>query len=157
VGARTKCESSKPLASWEGDFDQRQNGVLPGTTAGVVELSGSVIESPQGLHSNTYKSSVKARLIVWKIIGLPQTGQATSLLGLNSSLIGALCTQWWGAALTPINTSAKGPLRCRSRRRTIHPVELMLATPAAQKAATPPTVADAAVVGFIGPVEAQDR
>jgi hypothetical protein len=59
---------------------------------GVVELSGSVIESPQGLHSNAYKSSVKARLMIWKVIGLPQTGQATSLLGVKTSLIGALCT-----------------------------------------------------------------
>jgi hypothetical protein len=50
--------------------------------AGLVELSGAVIESPQGLHSNAYKLSVKARLMIWKVIGLPQIGQATSLLGV---------------------------------------------------------------------------
>jgi hypothetical protein len=76
--------------------------------AGVVELSGAVIESPQGLHSNAYKFSAKARLMIWRVIGLPQTGQATSLLGVKFSLIGALCTRWRGATLTQINTSAKG-------------------------------------------------
>jgi hypothetical protein len=30
---------------------------------GVVELSDSIIESPQGLHSNAYKFSARARLI----------------------------------------------------------------------------------------------
>jgi hypothetical protein len=50
--------------------------------AGLVELSGAVIESPQGLHSNAYKLSVRARLMIWKVIGLPQIGQATSLLGV---------------------------------------------------------------------------
>jgi hypothetical protein len=61
--------------------------VLSGTVAGVVELSGSVIESPQGLHSNAYKFSANARLMICKVIGLPQTGQATSLLNVRSSLI----------------------------------------------------------------------
>jgi hypothetical protein len=92
--------------------------------AGVVELSGSVIESPQGLHSNTYKFSVKARLIVWKIIGLPQTGQATSLLGVKSSLIGALCTQWWSATLTRINTSAKRRSALQITSPDIHLVDV---------------------------------
>jgi hypothetical protein len=61
----------------------RSDGVLPGKMAGVAELSGSVIESPQGLHSNAYKSSAKARLKIWKIIGVPQTGQTTSLRGVS--------------------------------------------------------------------------
>jgi len=55
--------------------------------AGLVELSGSVSESAQGLHSNAYKFSAKARLMIWKVIGLPQTGQATSLPGVKSSFI----------------------------------------------------------------------
>jgi hypothetical protein len=59
--------------------------------AGVVELSDSVIESPQGLHSNAYKFLAKARLMIWKVIGLPQTGHATSLLEMKSLLIAALC------------------------------------------------------------------
>jgi hypothetical protein len=71
--------------------------------AGVVELSGSVIESPQGLHSNAYKFSARARLMICKVIGLPQTGQAST----NPSLIRALCTRWRSATLTRINTSAK--------------------------------------------------
>jgi hypothetical protein len=50
----------------------------------VVELWGSVIESPHGLHSNAYKFSAKARLMICKVIGWPQTGQATSLLGVGS-------------------------------------------------------------------------
>jgi hypothetical protein len=62
--------------------------VLSGPIAGVVELSGSVIESPQGLHSNAYKFSAKARLMICKVIGLPQTGQATSLLSMKSPLLG---------------------------------------------------------------------
>ena len=64
------------------DFDLRQSGVVSGTMAGVVELSGSVIESPQGLHSNAYRFSAKARLMICKAIGLPQMGQASSLLGV---------------------------------------------------------------------------
>jgi hypothetical protein len=75
--------------------------------AGVVELSGSVIESPQGLHSNAYKFPAKARLMICKVIGLPQTGQATSLLSTKSSVMRALCTRWRSATLTRINTSAK--------------------------------------------------
>jgi hypothetical protein len=91
------------------DFDYRQNGVLSGTIAGVAELLGSVIESPQGLHSNAYKFWAKARLMIWKVIGLPQTGQATS--AVKSSLIGHLCTRCRSAVLTRINTSAKKPPR----------------------------------------------
>jgi hypothetical protein len=83
--------------------------------AGVVELSDSVIESPQGLHSNAYKFSAKARLMIWKVIGLPQTGHATSLLDMKSSLIAALCIRCRSATLTRINTSAK-------RRRAASPV-----------------------------------
>jgi hypothetical protein len=49
--------------------------------AGVVELSDSVIESPQGLHSNAYTFSAKARLMICKAIGVPQMGQTTSLVG----------------------------------------------------------------------------
>jgi hypothetical protein len=50
-------------------------------------FAGSVIESPQGLHLNAYKFPAKARLMICKVIGLPHTGQATSLLGARSSLI----------------------------------------------------------------------
>jgi hypothetical protein len=49
--------------------------MLSATMARVVELSGSVIESPQGLHLNAYKFSAKARLMICKLIGLPQTGR----------------------------------------------------------------------------------
>jgi hypothetical protein len=87
--------------------------------AGTVELSGAAIESPQGLHLNAYKFLAKARLMICKVIGLPQTGHATSLLGLRSSLIECLCTGWRSLALTRINTSAKarraGFARGRSR------------------------------------------
>jgi hypothetical protein len=59
------------------------------------------------LHSNAYKFSAKARLMICKVIGLPQIGQATSLLGIESSLIGYLCMRWCSPTLTRINTSAK--------------------------------------------------
>jgi hypothetical protein len=74
--------------------------------AGDVELSGSVIESPQGLHSKAYKFSAKARLMICKIIGLPQIGQATLLLGIRFSLIGYLCMQWRNPTLTRIKKVA---------------------------------------------------
>jgi hypothetical protein len=46
---------------------------------GVVQLTGSVVENPHGLHWNTFKFSAKARLIMCsKIIGRPQMGQMTS-------------------------------------------------------------------------------
>jgi hypothetical protein len=53
----------------------------------VIELSGEVIESPHGLHSNAYKFPAKARLMICKAIGRPQTGQATSLLSVKSLLM----------------------------------------------------------------------
>ena len=71
--------------------------------AGFAELSGSVIESPQGLHSNARTFSAKGRLIICKAIGRPQTGQPTSLLGVKSSLIAYLCTRWRTRTLTWIN------------------------------------------------------
>jgi hypothetical protein len=44
-----------------------------------VQLTGSVVENPQGLHWNTFKFSANARLIVCSnVIGRPQTGQMTS-------------------------------------------------------------------------------
>jgi hypothetical protein len=59
-----------------------------GFDGGVVQLTGSVIENPHGLHLNTFKLSAKARLTVCsKIIGRPQTGQMTSFMLLTSSLI----------------------------------------------------------------------
>jgi hypothetical protein len=54
---------------------------------GVIELSGEVIESPHGLHLNAYKFPAKARLMICKAIGRPQMGQATSLPGVESSLM----------------------------------------------------------------------
>jgi hypothetical protein len=43
-------------------------------------LTGSVIENPHGVHSNRFKFSQKARLIICsKIIDRPQTGQMTSV------------------------------------------------------------------------------
>jgi len=54
---------------------------------GFVELSGSVIESPHGLHSNACTFSAKGRLMICKVIGRPQTGQPTSSLDVKSSLI----------------------------------------------------------------------
>jgi hypothetical protein len=54
----------------------------------VVQLTGSVVENPHGLHLNTFKSSAKARLIVCsKIIGRPQTRQMTSFVDVGSLLI----------------------------------------------------------------------
>ena len=45
----------------------------------VFALTGSVIENPHGVHSNRFKFSQKARLIICsKIIDRPQTGQMTS-------------------------------------------------------------------------------
>jgi len=55
--------------------------------AGFIELSGSVIESPHGLHSNARRFSAKGRLMICKVIGRPQTGQPTSSLDVKSSLI----------------------------------------------------------------------
>jgi hypothetical protein len=54
---------------------------------GFIELSGEVIESPHGLHSNAYMFPAKARLMICKAIGRPQMGQATSLPGVESSLM----------------------------------------------------------------------
>jgi hypothetical protein len=53
-----------------------------------VQLTGSVIENPQGLHWNTFKLSANARLIVCSnFIGRPQTGQTTSTVWTAFSLI----------------------------------------------------------------------
>jgi len=67
---------------------------VTGTTAGGVELSGEVIESPHGLHSNAYKFPANARLMTCKDIGRPQMGQATSLPGVDSLLKLYLSTRW---------------------------------------------------------------
>jgi hypothetical protein len=48
---------------------------------GVVELSGSVIESPHGLHSNAYKFPAKARLMICNVIGRPQNRAADFVAG----------------------------------------------------------------------------
>ena len=102
--------STARLASRTGrDFDLHQNGGLSGAMTGVVELSGSVIESPQGPHPNACKFAAKARLMTCKFIGPPQTGQATSLPGERSSLIRCLCTRWRSATLTRIKISPKKP------------------------------------------------
>jgi hypothetical protein len=82
---------------------------------GFVELLGSVIESPHGLHSNARTFSAKGRLMICKVIGRPQTGQPTSLLGVKSSPITYLCTRWRTRALTWIN-----PPSAQSQRRTFH-------------------------------------
>jgi hypothetical protein len=71
-------------------------------------LSGSVIESPQGLHSNAYRFSAKARLMICNVIDLPQRGQATSLLGVRSSLIRFLYARLRSPTLMWINISATG-------------------------------------------------
>ena len=69
--------------------------------AEVVELTGSVIESPHGLHWNAYRFSAKARLMTDRVIGRPQIGQATpSSLGLRSSLMSHLSTQRRVPAMT---------------------------------------------------------
>lgn len=58
---------------------------------GAVQLTGSVVENPHGLHLNTFRFSAKARLIVSsKIIGRPQTGQMTSFVDVASLLIEVL-------------------------------------------------------------------
>jgi hypothetical protein len=54
----------------------------------VVQLTGSVIEKPHGLHCHAYRFSAKARLISCsKIIGRPQIGQIVSAVGGVSSAI----------------------------------------------------------------------
>jgi hypothetical protein len=61
---------------------------LAASSGGVVQLTGSVVENPQGLHLNTFRFSAKARLIVCSnVIGPPQTGQMTSLMNVGFSLI----------------------------------------------------------------------
>jgi hypothetical protein len=55
---------------------------------GVVQLTGSAIENPHGLHWNAFKFSAKARLMVCRnTIGRPQTGQMVSLIGVGPSVI----------------------------------------------------------------------
>jgi hypothetical protein len=54
----------------------------------VDQLAGSVIEKPQGLHLNTYRSSAKARLISCSsVIGRLQTGQTFLISGVCLSVI----------------------------------------------------------------------
>jgi hypothetical protein len=96
----------------------------------VVQLTGSVIESPHGLHWNAYKFSPKARLIVcMSVIGRPQTGQMTSLVvGVTSLLIIRVWMQWRVPAMMQINCvcdfgaavslSAEGVKASRVYRRT---------------------------------------
>jgi hypothetical protein len=71
-------------AGWAG---RAQRAALVGD-GGMVQLTGSVVENPHGLHWNTFRFSAKARLIIYsKIIGRPQTGQMISFVGVTSSLI----------------------------------------------------------------------
>jgi hypothetical protein len=57
----------------------------------VVQLVGSVIEKPHGLHCHTYRFWATTRLISCsKVIGLPQTGQTTSAVGAAGSIIPCL-------------------------------------------------------------------
>jgi len=67
--------------------------VVTGTTVGGCRAFGEVIESPHGLHLNAYKCPAKARLMTCKDIGRPQMGQATSLPGVDSSLMLYLSTR----------------------------------------------------------------
>jgi hypothetical protein len=67
---------------------------------GVIELSGEVIESPQGLHSNAYKFPAKARLMICKDIGRPQIGQATPSLGVGTSRMSHLSMRRQVLAMT---------------------------------------------------------
>jgi hypothetical protein len=72
-----------------------------GFDGGVVQLTGSVVENPHGLHWSTFKFSAKARLIVCsKVIGRPQTGQTTSFVLVTSSLMAHLWTRRWIPAMT---------------------------------------------------------
>jgi len=55
---------------------------------GVVQLAGSVIEKPQGLHLNTYRFPAKARLISCsRVIGRLQTAQTFLISGVCLSVI----------------------------------------------------------------------
>jgi hypothetical protein len=68
---------------------------------GVIQLTGSVIENPHGLHLNTFRFSAKARQIVCSnVIGRPQTGQMTSFVNVASPLIVHLWARWQFPALT---------------------------------------------------------
>jgi hypothetical protein len=68
------------------------SAVLPfGCCAGIVQLTGSVMENPHGLHWNTYTLSEKACLIVCRnVIVRPQTGQTTSPVGAAFSVMAHL-------------------------------------------------------------------
>jgi hypothetical protein len=58
------------------------------TDDGVVHLAGSVVENPHGLRLSAFKFSPKGRRIVCtNVVGRPQMGQKTSLVGVTSSLI----------------------------------------------------------------------
>jgi hypothetical protein len=56
-----------------------------------VQLTGSLVEKPQGLHSNTFRLSANARRMVrTNLMDRPQTGQITSLDVVTCSLMRAL-------------------------------------------------------------------
>src|SRR5215469_3952192 len=55
---------------------------------GFVQLAGSAVEKPHGLHWNTFNSSTNVRLIIVRnVISRPQTGQMTSFAGVTFSFI----------------------------------------------------------------------
>ena len=73
----------------------------------MVQLTGSVVENPHGLHWNTFTFSPKARLIKRrKVIGRPQTGQMTSFVSLTPLLMMHLWMRWQVPAMTQINSPA---------------------------------------------------
>ena len=54
----------------------------------VVQLAGSVIEKPQGMHLKTYRFPAKARLISCsRVIGRLQTAQTFLISGVCLSVI----------------------------------------------------------------------
>jgi hypothetical protein len=101
ANAPARCEDRLPaIHCWRA----RSACVLNG---GVVQLKGSVVENPQGLHLKTFRFSPKARLIVRStIIGRPQTGQMTSFVDVTSSLMMRLWMRWQVPAMTQINSFA---------------------------------------------------
>jgi hypothetical protein len=73
-----------------------------------VQLVGSVIEKPHGLHCHTYRFWANVRLISCsKVIGLPQTGQITSAVGAAGSIIPYVSMRHRVPSMRRINTSAR--------------------------------------------------
>ena len=81
---------------------------------GAVQLAGSVIENPHGLHWNTFRSAANANHVASFII-CPQIGQVTSMgvasVRIFNALEGSALTHVKGTA--PCYTSSKPTISTR--------------------------------------------